>query len=38
MRIDPRFLVESGSEIYTGAELILKGCLETPGAVPLLTG
>ncbi|MGN6370543.1 MAG: DUF6537 domain-containing protein [Phycisphaerae bacterium] len=38
MRIDPRFLVESGSEIYTGAELILKGCLETPGGVALLTG
>ncbi|HVS72712.1 MAG TPA: 2-oxoacid:acceptor oxidoreductase family protein [Phycisphaerae bacterium] len=38
MRIDPRFLVESGSEIYTGAELLLKGCLETPGGVGLLTG
>ena len=38
MRIDPRFLVESGTEIFTGCELILKGCLETPGGVALLTG
>ena len=38
MRIDPRFLVESGTEIYTGSELLLKGCLETPGGVGLLTG
>ena len=38
MRIDPRFLVESGPEIYTGSELLLKGCLETPGGVALLTG
>jgi indolepyruvate ferredoxin oxidoreductase len=38
MRIDPRFLVESGTEIFTGAELLLKGCLETPGGVGLLTG
>ena len=38
MRIDPRFLVESGTEIFTGCELLLKGCLETPGGVGLLTG
>src|ERR1043165_5244974 len=38
MRIDPRFLVESGTEIFTGSELLLKGCLETPGGVALLTG
>jgi indolepyruvate ferredoxin oxidoreductase len=38
MRIDPRFLVESGTEIFTGSELLLKGCLETPGGVGLLTG
>jgi len=38
MRIDPRFLVESGPEIFTGSELLLKGCLETPGGVALLTG
>ena len=38
MRIEPRFLVESGTEIFTGCELLLKGCLETPGGVSLLTG
>ncbi len=38
MRIDPRFQVESGTEIFTGSELLLKGCLETPGGVALLTG
>ena len=38
MRIDPRYLVESGLEIFAGSELILKGCLETPGGVALLTG
>ena len=38
MRVDPRFLVESGLEIFTGSELLLKGCLETPGGVALLTG
>ncbi len=31
-------MVESGSEIFTGSELLLKGCLETPGGVALLTG
>ncbi len=38
MKIDPRFQVESGAEIFGGAELLLKGCLETPGGVALLTG
>lgn len=38
MRVDPRFLTESGTEIFNGSELILKGCLETPGGVGLLTG
>ncbi len=38
MKIDPRFQVESDPEIFDGAELILKGCLETPGGVALLTG
>jgi indolepyruvate ferredoxin oxidoreductase len=38
MKIDPRYLVESGTEIYTGTELLLKGCMETPGGVGLLTG
>ncbi len=38
MKIDPRFQVESGVEIFAGSELLLKGCLETPGGVALLTG
>ncbi len=38
MKIDPRFVVESGTEIFGGSELLLKGCLETPGGVALLTG
>jgi len=38
MKTDPRFLLESGSEIFGGSELLLKGCLETPGGVALLTG
>jgi indolepyruvate ferredoxin oxidoreductase len=38
MKIDPRFLLESGVEIFGGSELLLKGCLETPGGVGLLTG
>src|SRR4051812_6446609 len=38
MAIDPRFLVESGREIFTGNELLVKGCLEAEGGVHLLTG
>src|SRR3954463_4598542 len=38
MAIDPRFLAESGREIFTGNELLVKGCLETEGGVALLTG
>ena len=38
MKIDPRFQVESGVEIFSGSELLLKGALETPGGVALLTG
>src|SRR5258705_9040635 len=38
MAIDPRFLVESGREIFTGNELLVKGCLESEGGVHLLTG
>jgi len=38
MKIDPRFQVESGTEIFGGSELLLKGCLETPGGVALITG
>ena len=38
MKIDPRFAVENGAEIFGGSELLVKGCLETPGGVALLTG
>src|SRR5580704_8370066 len=38
MGIDPRFLAESGHEIFTGNELLVKGALETQGGVHLLTG
>ncbi|CAN5432253.1 indolepyruvate ferredoxin oxidoreductase family protein [soil metagenome] len=38
MAIDPRFLADSGREIFTGNELLVKGCLETDGGVHLLTG
>ncbi|MHC4294371.1 MAG: thiamine pyrophosphate-dependent enzyme, partial [Planctomycetota bacterium] len=36
--MDPRFLVSQGPEIFTGNELLLKGCLETEGGVHLLGG
>jgi indolepyruvate ferredoxin oxidoreductase len=38
MATDPRFLVESGREIFTGNELLIKGALESEGGVHLLTG
>lgn len=38
MAIDPRFLAQSGHEIFTGNELLVKGCLETEGGVHLYTG
>lgn len=38
MATDPRFLADSGREIFTGNELLVKGCLETEGGVHLLTG
>jgi indolepyruvate ferredoxin oxidoreductase len=38
MKIDPRFTLESGREIFTGNELLVKGALETGGGVHLLTG
>ncbi|MGD1276150.1 MAG: DUF6537 domain-containing protein [Tepidisphaeraceae bacterium] len=38
MAIDPRFLAESGPEIFTGNELLVKGALETEGGVHLITG
>jgi indolepyruvate ferredoxin oxidoreductase len=38
MAIDPRFLTESGNEVFSGNELLVKGALETDGGVNLLTG
>jgi indolepyruvate ferredoxin oxidoreductase len=38
MGIDPRFLTESGREVFIGNELLVKGCLETEGGVHLMTG
>src|SRR5436853_271110 len=38
MAIDPRFLTESGQEVFIGNELLVKGCLETDGGVHLMTG
>jgi indolepyruvate ferredoxin oxidoreductase len=38
MAIDPRFVAESGHEVFTGNELLIKGALETQGGVNLWTG
>jgi indolepyruvate ferredoxin oxidoreductase len=38
MPIDPRFLAESGREVFTGNELLVKGCLEVEGGIHLMTG
>jgi len=38
MKIDPRFVQESGPGIFTGNELLVKGALEAEGGVHLLTG
>ena len=38
MRLDPRFLQQSGIEAFTGAELLIKGALEAEGGTHLLTG
>src|SRR4028118_227415 len=38
MAIDPRFLVSSGREVFTGNALLVKGALEVEGGVQLLTG
>jgi len=35
---DSRFLSESGREVFTGNELLVKGALESDGGVHLLTG
>ena len=38
MKIDPRFIQDSGPAVFTGNELLVKGALETEGGVHLLTG
>ena len=38
MATDPRYLANSGREIFTGNELLIKGALEVEGGVHLLTG
>jgi indolepyruvate ferredoxin oxidoreductase len=38
MSTDPRYLANTGREIFTGNELLIKGALETEGGVHLLTG
>ncbi len=38
MNIDPRFVCDSGDELFNGNELLVKGALETAGGVHLLTG
>src|SRR5260221_6247384 len=38
MALDPRFLADHGREVFTGNELLVKGCLEVEGGVHLMTG
>ena len=38
MALDPRFLSGSGREVFTGNELLVKGCLEIDGGINLITG
>ena len=38
MKVDPRFLVDDGTEIFNGSELLIKGALEAEGGVHLLGG
>ena len=38
MPIDPRFLASSGQEVFTGNELLVKGCLEADGGVQFYSG
>jgi len=37
-KIDPRFTQETGTAVFSGSELLVKGALETEGGVHLLTG
>jgi indolepyruvate ferredoxin oxidoreductase len=38
VKIDPRFTKASDTEVFTGNELLVKGCLETEGGTHLWTG
>ncbi len=38
MKVDPRFLVEAGPEVFTGSELLIKGALEADGGTHYLGG
>ncbi len=38
MKVDPRFLRDTGPEVFSGNELLVKGCLETEGGTHLWTG
>jgi indolepyruvate ferredoxin oxidoreductase len=38
MASDPRYLSSRGKEVFTGNELLVKGCLEVEGGVHLMTG
>src|SRR5690348_15815345 len=38
MATDSRFLADTGREVFTGNELLVKGALESEGGVHLLTG
>ncbi|HEY0008069.1 MAG TPA: thiamine pyrophosphate-dependent enzyme, partial [Tepidisphaeraceae bacterium] len=38
MKVDPRFVLGEGREVFNGNELLVKGCLETPGGVSLYSG
>lgn len=38
VKVAPRFLKDSGVEVFTGNELLVKGCLEAEGGTHLWTG
>lgn len=38
MRSDERFIQDAGRQLFSGAEALVKGALETPGGVHLFTG
>jgi indolepyruvate ferredoxin oxidoreductase len=38
VKADPRFLKSTGTEVFSGNELLVKGCLETEGGTHLWTG